>query len=206
MAQPVEYTRKANFRDIQAVSPADPLPGNKVDDEFNAVKVTTDQVRERLARIQRDDGHLANGIVGIEQIKAELFSGFNPPEEWAEGTEYAVNAGVLVSGALYVSKEAHTASGDFATDFAADKWRFVFDFGADATAAAASAAAAAASESDAADSAIAAAGSATAAAASEAAAEEHKNEVVAVVPVTAIDGGRADSIYTSTDPFDGGGA
>ena len=48
--------------------------------------------------------------------------------------------------------------------------------------------------------------SATAAAASEAAAEEHKDAVVAVVPVTAIDGGRADSIYTSTDPFDGGGA
>lgn len=206
MAQPTEYQREANFRDIQAAAPASPLPGNLLDDEFNGLKVTTDQIRDRLARIQRDDGQLANGTVGTEQLKAEIFSGFNPPEPWAAGEDYQPNTGVLVSGALYVANEAHTASPLFATDLAAGKWRFVFDFGADAVAAAASAADAAASETAAAASAAAAAASETATAADAVATAADRAAVEAVVPVTAIDGGRADSNYTSTDPFDGGGA
>lgn len=190
LAQPTEYSRQANFRDLQALAPTTPLPGNKVDDEFNALKVTTDEVRTNLALIQRDDGQLANGSVGRDQLSSSIEIGINPATEWETGREYTVNSNVVTGGKFYRCLEAHT-SGVFATDLAAEKWVFQFDFGADAIASATSASAAATSETNAATSASAAATSASEAAASAAS-------------VSAVDGGRPDSNYTSTDPFDGG--
>lgn len=174
---------------MQALAPTSPLPGNKVDDEFNAIKTTTDQIRANLELIQRDDGRLANGSVGRDQISAGLEIGVNPATNWATSTTYAVNDNVITGGKFYRCVEAHT-SGTFATDLSAGKWVFQFDFGAEALAAAASA-------SDASDSADAAAASASTASAAAALVED-------LAPVTAIDGGRPDSNYTSTDPFDGG--
>lgn len=189
MAQPDEYSRQYNFTNYQTLSPSVPLPGNKVDAEYNAVKVTLDQIRSRLALIQRDDGALKNGSVGADQLAAALEIGFNPPTNWATGTVYIENDNVLYGGKLYKCLVSHT-SGTFATDLADEYWVFQFDFGADATAAGVSAAAADAY--------------ADAAAASAASVAGILADVEAAAPVTAIDCGRADSVYTSTDPFDGG--
>jgi len=191
MAQPTEYNRQANFTNAQTQAPTSPLNGASVDAEFNAVKVTTDEIRANMAMIQRDDGRLANGSVGLDQLSAGLEIGVNPASEWATATAYVVNDNVLESNKFYRCVTAHT-SGTFATDLASGYWVFQFDFGTEAIAAAASAAAALASENN--------------AAADEAACAVHRTAVEAVVPVTAIDGGRADSNYTSTDAFDGGGA
>ena len=38
MAQPRDYTRQFNFNDFQATSPADPLPGVRVDAELKRRK------------------------------------------------------------------------------------------------------------------------------------------------------------------------
>ena len=63
MAQPTQYNRQYSFRAYQTANPDDPLPGDKVDIELNAIKVTLDGLRTNIALIQRDDGELANGIV-----------------------------------------------------------------------------------------------------------------------------------------------
>jgi Tfp pilus assembly protein PilO len=78
MAQPVEYNRQYNFTNYQALQPTAPLPGDEVDNEFNSAKVTLDEIRARLALIQRDDGRLANGSVGNDQLAA-VISGLQPP-------------------------------------------------------------------------------------------------------------------------------
>ena len=63
MTQPTPYTRQYNFNDYQTTNPNSPLPGAQVDAEFNAVKLTSDQTRQNLGQIQRDDGKLANQSV-----------------------------------------------------------------------------------------------------------------------------------------------
>lgn len=201
MAQPSEYQRQADFSTLQAVAPTSPLNGATVDAEFDAVKVTTDEIRAAIRGIMRDDGRLANFSVGSDQLAADFQLGFNPPTNWATATEYDATSpvsAVLQGGRLYSCATTHT-SGVFATDLAAGKWVEIFDFGADAIAAAASALAASGSET-------AADASADAAAASAAEAEGYADAAALLESLTSIDGGRADSIYTSTDPFDGGGA
>ena len=63
MAQPTQYTRQYNFNDFQTTSPADPLPGVQVDNELNAAKTNLDGLNANIAKIQRDDGLLANQSV-----------------------------------------------------------------------------------------------------------------------------------------------
>src|SRR3546814_12831159 len=60
VAQPTPYTRQYDFTDHSTNSPTTPQPGVHLDAEFNAVKLTTDQIRANLALIQRDDGKIAN--------------------------------------------------------------------------------------------------------------------------------------------------
>jgi hypothetical protein len=61
--QPIQYNRVYDFTGYQASSPSIPLPGNQVDAELNALKLTTDQIRANLAIIQRDDTLLGNNTV-----------------------------------------------------------------------------------------------------------------------------------------------
>ena len=201
MAQPSEYQRVANFRDLQAEAPANPLPGATVDSEFNRVKVSIDEIRAAIRGIMRDDGQLANFSVGPDQISAGFQLGFNPPTNWLTATAYSAVtpvSAVLANGKLYSCSASHT-SGVFATDLAAGRWIEIFDFGADAITAGEAATAAAAS-------ATAADTSADEAAASAAEAAVYADAAELLTALTAIDGGRSDSNYTSTDPFDGGSA
>jgi hypothetical protein len=180
MAQPVEYNRQYNFTNYQALQPTAPLPGDELDNEFNSAKVTLDEIRARLALIQRDDGRLANGSVGYDQIAAAV-TGFSPPLIWGSGTEYLENTYVLFGGTMYICLVDHTSAATFGADLAAARWEAVFDFGSQA----------AETTED--------------RLACEAAEVVAQEAIDAIGGLTAVDGGRADSIYTSTDPFDGGG-
>jgi hypothetical protein len=179
MAQPVEYNRQYNFTNYQALQPTAPLPGDELDNEYNSIKVTLDQIRANLALIQRDDGRLANGSVGNDQLAA-VISGLQPPTNWETAIEYTEGSYVLFGGSMYLCEADHT-SDVFNTDFSSGKWSFVFDFGAQA----------AATTED--------------RLACEAAEVVAQEAIDAIGGLSAIDGGRADSVYTSTDPFDGGG-
>lgn len=127
MAQPTTYLRQYNFENYQAASPSDPLPGDEVDNEFNTVKQTLDEVLANLALIQRDDGELANGVVTRDSLSAEVTIGFEAPTTWVTGTAYSEGDTVFTSSSFYICETDHT-SGTFAVDLAASKWVLIADF------------------------------------------------------------------------------
>ena len=67
MAQAIKYKRKKNFAENNP-SQADLASVNR---EFDAVGQSVNVTIDNLAKIQRDDGQLALGIVGIDQITSE---------------------------------------------------------------------------------------------------------------------------------------
>jgi hypothetical protein len=126
MAQPTAYDRQASFSNIQAQAPSDPLPGDTLDAEFNATKVTLDAILANLALIQRDDGALANASVGLDQLSTEIEVGWQAPEVWVTTTAYVAGDTVFHGSAFYRLLIAHT-SGTFATDLTAAKWEEIVD-------------------------------------------------------------------------------
>ena len=126
MAQPTAYERIASFSNLQAQAPSDPPPGNTLDAEFNAIKVTLDEILANLEIIQRDDGELANESVGLDQLSDEIEVGWTAPEVWVTATAYVVGNTVFHGSSFYRCLVAHTA-GTFATDLAADKWEEIVD-------------------------------------------------------------------------------
>ena len=126
MAQPRDYTRQYNFNDFQTTNPSDPLPGNQVDGELDAVKLTLDDLNANIGKIQRDDGKLKNAAVHKDAFSQDALalvnSDFTPRGDWATATSYAVNDAVDFNGATYVATVAHTSSAAFSTDDAADRW------------------------------------------------------------------------------------
>ena len=127
MAQPRDYTRQYNFNDFQTTSPSDPLPGNEVDNELNAVKLTLDDLNENIEKIQRDDGKLKNQAVHKDAFDAGALAlvnadSFNPRGDWVTARAYAINDIVDFNGATYLATVAHTSSAAFGTDQDADKW------------------------------------------------------------------------------------
>ena len=130
MAQPPPYNRQANFRDIQASDPASPLPGDKHDNELNAIKTTLDATLANLKVIQRDDGKLANNSVGPDQLASEFFVGFQVPQPWAAATVYEVGDQVYyLASRQYRCLIAHTSTTDFDTDLANGNWLLIVDYG-----------------------------------------------------------------------------
>ena len=91
MAQPVPYDRQFNFQNQQALTPADPNPGDELDSEFNALKLTLDEVLSKLVLIQRDDGALANQSVGRDTLHSSIQLGFGAPEVWNNNTNYTAD-------------------------------------------------------------------------------------------------------------------
>ena len=105
------------------------FPGQSLDIEFANVKATTDQLGANLAQVQRDDGALANAIVGYDQLSPALqTSGIAPANAWVTATAYVVGSSVIQSNKLYRCLIAHT-SVTFATDLAAGKWVFAANLG-----------------------------------------------------------------------------
>ena len=127
MAQPPPYNRQFNFQNQQALTPATPLLADKVDLEYNSIKITIDQLLAKLALLQADDGTLAPYIVGTAQLSPTLSLGFTPPVAWSTGVNFSVNATVFFAAKLYICKIAHL-SGSFTDDLAAVRWSLLADF------------------------------------------------------------------------------
>lgn len=125
MAQPTAYVPAYDFSSFQSTSPTAPLPGDKVDDEFAALKLTTDEIRTNLAILQRDDGALAAGVCAATSFATDALAvmagSWTPRGDWVTLTAYAASDVVEESSNIYVCLTAHT-SGTFATDLAANKW------------------------------------------------------------------------------------
>jgi hypothetical protein len=120
VAQPVEYTRQYDFEDFQSSNPTTPLPADQVEAEYNAIKLTTDQLRANLALIQRDDGLLANTSVHVDSLDTAVksliqSSSWTIRGEWADMTAYAVGDLVVDDGTPYICYVAHTSSGSIDT-------------------------------------------------------------------------------------------
>lgn len=129
MSQPTPFNRQSSFANYQAANPSRPLPGATVDSEFNAVKETLDEVLTNLALIQRDDGALANGSVGLDQLSAEIEVGWQAPTVWVTATAYVSGDTVFNGSGFYRLLTAHT-SGTFSTDLAAGKWELIVNLAA----------------------------------------------------------------------------
>lgn len=126
MTQPTPFNRSFSFTNFQAVNPTTPLPGNSLDVELNNVKTTSDQILASLVHLQNDDGSVANGSIGLNQLSPAVVSGFASPTVWATGIGYVSSpASVVFQGSgFYVCLISHT-SGVFATDLAAGNWQLI---------------------------------------------------------------------------------
>ncbi|WP_176074332.1 hypothetical protein [Brucella intermedia] len=127
MAQPLPYERDFDFAGFQSTHPSTPLPGDKVNLELDQIAYTTDEIRERIRILQRDDLQLANQSVGWDQLKPELRNGFSTPTVWATGVDYSLGAAVYVGRKVYAALVAHK-SANFGVDLAAGKWYLLADF------------------------------------------------------------------------------
>lgn len=67
-AVPTPFVPGYDYSDHSTSQPRTPQPGINLDTDFNAVKVACDTLASRLAEIQRDDGALRNGTVGVDQL------------------------------------------------------------------------------------------------------------------------------------------
>jgi microcystin-dependent protein len=127
MAPPTRYTRQFNFTNQQALTPTAPLQADKVDAELNALVVTTDQVITNLSLIQRDDGELANGSVGPDQLASSVSVGMDPPEAWAAAQAYTTTSIVTYANKFYVATSAHTSATANRPDQGGAPWSVLVD-------------------------------------------------------------------------------
>lgn len=129
MSQPSIYARQFSFSGFSASQPSDQQPGIQIDAEFNAVKLTTDQILTNLKLIQRDDGALANGSVTLTQLASDVLltlgSSWTVRGAWVSTTVYNVGDVVSHAGSTYVCCTPHT-SGDFTTDLGAIDWIAIY--------------------------------------------------------------------------------
>ena len=74
MPYPTKYTRQYGFQGYQDANPSRPLPGDKVDADYNAVALSSDEVVEFLKLHTRSDGLLLNGVVSMDSLGADVLS------------------------------------------------------------------------------------------------------------------------------------
>lgn len=129
MAQPTPYSRAFSFTDYQTANPSEPLPGDQLDAELDAIERTLDESNANLALIQRDDGKLENAVVSLDALDDDVnaliadHANWNLRGDWVTATAYA-KYDVVKQGSparTWLCMVAHT-SGTFSTDEAAGKW------------------------------------------------------------------------------------
>lgn len=130
-AVPTPYQRQFDFTTFAANNPDTPPPAVQLDAEFNAVSSSVGQIIARLAQVQRDDGDLANGVVSLDSMSADVLALFTAiggavRGAWLTATAYAVKDIVTFGGGTYIAAENNT-SGVFADDYTAGKWVALFN-------------------------------------------------------------------------------
>lgn len=132
MAQPTPYDRQFNFQNQQALTPDEPNPGAQLDNEYNSIKVTLDEILANLELIQRDDGALANQSVGRAQLHSSIQLGFGAPTVWENNTNYTADFDTVFHEAkFYTCVESHLSDpspSGFANDLNAGYWEEIADF------------------------------------------------------------------------------
>ena len=128
MSYPPAYTRQFNFQDDQILHPSDKTPGQSLDAEFNAVKITTDATQAALKLIQRSDGALANGAVGQDQLSGSLSIGFTMVGTWAAGNNYRLSDGVAYGAKFYKAAVANASTNANRPDIDSVTWTLLADF------------------------------------------------------------------------------
>ena len=123
---PPLYERVTSFYSYEATYPSRPKPGADLDAEFEAVKLTLNGVRNRLAEIQRDDGALANQVVTPQSLTNEtillLGRDFVPKGSWVTATVYDPGDLVERNTVNYLCIVNHL-SDDFDIDLASGRWQ-----------------------------------------------------------------------------------
>ncbi len=132
MSQPIPYARQFNFTDHSATFPDDPHPGAALDAEFNATLATLRGVLANLARLQRDDGGLANHTVTLDSLSPAVMYALGagvvwlPRGAWVPMVAYAISDVVQAGTATYVCAVAHTAT-VLIDDIASGYWIKLFE-------------------------------------------------------------------------------
>jgi len=128
MAQPTRFSISVDFSDEEAsgVAGRSTVRTAMLDALMAALKVTTDQICDNLALIQRDDGRLLDQVVQIPSLSTDVLAllssaAWTVRGGWVTATAYARGDVVLQGGIVYVCMVTHI-SGTFATDLAAEKW------------------------------------------------------------------------------------
>ncbi len=114
-ASPTPYARSYSFTDFSAASPTVQQPGTQLDAQLDAVALSTANLVSRLSEIQREDGAVRNGVVGLDALSQEAKRGLAMPSVWLPLTGYAVGNQVIVvaTATLYLCIVAHTSDGTF---------------------------------------------------------------------------------------------
>lgn len=126
MALPTPYVPQTEFK--ADVSP-DKHNGTALDEEFDALRKTTDGILAALDGLRRADGALKNAVVHADAFDVgslRLMGGaWTPRGAWTAGTLYKVSDVAAVAGApevTYVCAVAHEAGADFTLDKGAGYW------------------------------------------------------------------------------------
>lgn len=161
--QPQKYERTTDFTERDG----DDTDHASINAEFDAAALTTDQIRENLALIQRDDGALKNGIVTADALDDTAFDAVLINVNVAVNDAQTSAASALTSATTALAARDVTLAAKSTTETARDVTILnANNASASALAALNSQTAAAASQSDAAASKVASASSQVAAAAS----------------------------------------
>lgn len=127
---PPDYVKTTSFTTL-ATQPItiSGLPGSQMDSEFSNVATSVNQTIDRLSMIQKDDGLLRNGVVGLDSLSVDAKNalavcGAVVRGTWVASTTYEAGD-VVVSAAdkySYLCVTTHTSSADFDADFLSNVW------------------------------------------------------------------------------------
>jgi hypothetical protein len=106
MADPIPYSRGFSFAGYQTATPQDPLPGQHVDIELDALGGSVSALIEVVTGIRRSDGKLKNGVVSADSVDSGFLAGIRNAT-----TQEAINA----AAAAEVSRASAAGSAGAAT-------------------------------------------------------------------------------------------
>jgi len=132
MPQPVPYVKETLFQQEENdfVAGRSTVRTAALDSELDGIAGTLRDVLANLAIIQRDDGTLSDGLVGLAQLSSEvnyLFAAITsvPRGPWTTATAYALGDIVAFDGTGYYCIVKHT-SGTFFNDLHTSQYWFPF--------------------------------------------------------------------------------
>jgi len=109
MAQPQAYNRDIDFTDRDG----DDTNHAGINAELDAAALSVNQIRDNLALIQKDDGSLANGSVGAEQLAPSAFDVvLGAVQEATQDAETAANNATLAASTAIAARDTTLAARD----------------------------------------------------------------------------------------------